>query len=87
MTSVQVRIPLGLAGRLIQEVHRPGPREAVVFALAGHADTGDKRLVLIRDLVVPPESAFLPSHGHGARWSGSYMIELLNLMPFGNSLM
>jgi molybdopterin/thiamine biosynthesis adenylyltransferase len=78
MSNVQIRIQSDLSERLLEEIHRPGPRERVVFGLARHANAGDRRLVLIRDVVVPPESAFLPSHGHGARWKGSYMIELLN---------
>src|SRR5438309_9838783 len=78
MSNVQVRIPYDVAQRLLQEIHRPAPREPVVFGLARHASAGGRRLVLIRDFVVPPESAFLPSQGHGARWRGSYTIELLN---------
>jgi molybdopterin-synthase adenylyltransferase len=53
-------------------------REALVFGLASSATTSRHRLVLIREIIVPPEDAFLPSHGHGARWKGAYTIELLN---------
>jgi len=53
-------------------------REPVVFGLGSHADTGRARLVLVREIIWPPETAFLPSAGHGARWKGAYMIELLN---------
>ncbi len=53
-------------------------REPVVFGLVSHASTKDRTLVLLRDLIVPPESAFLPSRGHGARWSGAWSIELVN---------
>jgi hypothetical protein len=79
MTSTQVRVPFGLSERLIAEVHRcDGLRESVVFALASHANLGRRRLIIIQDIIVPPESAFLSSDGHGARWSGRYTAELLN---------
>lgn len=78
MNSLQLRVPLGLAGRLLQEVHRPAVREPVVFALISAASIGPRGILLVRDVVIPPESAFLPSQGHGARWRGSYTIELLN---------
>jgi hypothetical protein len=35
-------------------------------------------LVLINEIVIPPSSAFLPSGRHGARWKGSYTVEILN---------
>lgn len=78
MNEIQVRIPGDLARRLIDEIHRPGSRESVVFGFVSHAQTASRDLILLRELVVPPESAFLPSRGHGARWSGAYMVELLN---------
>lgn len=78
MSKIQVRVPCNFAGRLIEGIYRPGPREAVVFGFISHARTASRDLILLRDLVVPPESAFLPSRGHGARWSGAYMVELLN---------
>ena len=78
MNSVQLRVPLGLASRLLEEVRRPATREPVVFALVSAASIGQRRVLLVRDVVIPPESAFLPSQGHGARWRGSYTIELLN---------
>lgn len=49
-----------------------------MFAFASHARTLSRELILLRELAVPPEAAFLPSKGHGARWSGAYMIQLLN---------
>lgn len=78
MSKIQVRIPSNLAGRLVEEIHRSSPREPVVFGYASHASTASRDLVLLRELVIPPESAFLPSRGHGARWSGAYMVNLLN---------
>lgn len=78
MNDIQVRIPADIVPKLLAEIHRPGRREPVVFGLASHAQTATRDLILLRELVVPPESAFLPSSGHGARWSGAYNIELLN---------
>lgn len=78
MSDIQVRIASDLSRRLIEGISQPGTREAVVFGLASHASTSTRELVLVRELVIPPESAFLPSAGHGARWSGAFSIELLN---------
>jgi hypothetical protein len=78
MSELQLRIPRGLSSRLIAEINRPGKREAVVFGLVSHASTRGRDLILLRDLIVPPDSAFLPSKGHGARWTGAFSIELLN---------
>jgi molybdopterin/thiamine biosynthesis adenylyltransferase len=78
MNNIQVRIPAHVAPTLLAEIHRPSRREPVVFGLVSHATTAARHLILVRELVVPPESAFLPSTGHGARWSGAYTIGLLN---------
>ena len=78
MNEIQVRIPANLVPQLLTEIHRPARREPVVFGLASHANTATRDLILLRELVIPPEAAFLPSSGHGARWSGAYNIELLN---------
>src|SRR5882672_1309004 len=76
--SIQIRIPSSLVSRLLKEVYRLAPREPIVFAFGSHARTSSRDLILIRDVVIPPESAFMSSHGHGARWKGAYTIELLN---------
>ena len=79
MSELQVRIPSTVLETLRRELNRAAAgREPVVFGLASHADIGRARLVLVREVIVPPESAFLQSSGHGARWKGAYMIELLN---------
>ena len=78
MSDLQVRVPSNLTTRLLEEIHRPGPPEAVVFGFASHARTENRDLVLLRDIFVPPASAFLPSEGHGARWTGAFNIELAN---------
>ncbi|MEK6299803.1 MAG: ThiF family adenylyltransferase [Acidobacteriota bacterium] len=76
--GVEVRIPLHLWGRLWDEVRRPGPDEPVVFGLVSHGQTSDGTLVLVRDIIVPPTTAFVRSTTHGAKWTGAYNISLLN---------
>jgi len=78
VTNLQIRVPIGLGELLTRELHRPMPYEPVVFALASHATLAAGPLVLVREVIVPPDDAFLPANGHGARWKGSYTIELLN---------
>jgi len=79
MSDLQVRIPSDVLQNLRNGLGQAVVgREPVLFGLASHADTGRGRLVLVREMVTPPETAFLPSAGHGARWKGAYMIELLN---------
>ena len=78
MNSVEIRVPAHLVEQLLVEVRRPLPYEAIVFAFASHARINGRNLVLVREIVVPPRSAFLSSNGHGARWSGAYSMELLN---------
>jgi hypothetical protein len=78
MNKLQLRIPAHLWTRMHDELYRSGSREPVVFGLVSHASTADRTLILLRELIVPPPTAFLPSRGHGARWSGAWSIELLN---------
>ena len=79
MSEVQVRFPSNAVSTIRTELARwTRGREPVVFGLASSATTSRHRLILVRELIVPPEDAFLPSAGHGARWKGAYMIELLN---------
>lgn len=78
MNDIQIRVPRNLVRPLLDGIHRPGRREPVVFGFVSHARTATRDLILLRSLEIPPESAFLPSGRHGARWSGAYMIDLLN---------
>lgn len=79
MSNVQVRIPAHVWADLRRVFSRPvAGREPMAFGLVSSALTSRHRLVLVREIVVPPESAFMPSGGHGARWTGAYTIELLN---------
>jgi hypothetical protein len=84
MSKVQLRIPIDIAQRLLTALNLTGPREPVVFGLVTHARAGDE-IIFLRDIRIPPETAFLPSAGHGARWSGAYMISLLNEAISSNS--
>jgi hypothetical protein len=76
--AIEVRIPRHLWGRLLEEVRRPGPREPVAFGLVSHAQTLNRTLLLVRDVIVPPTTAFVESKAHGAKWTGAYNISLLN---------
>lgn len=78
MSSVQVRLTTRAANRLHGHLNQFRFPEPVAFAFARHAGAPRRDLVLINEIVIPPTSAFLSSRGHGARWKGSYTIELLN---------
>jgi hypothetical protein len=77
--SVQIRIP----GHLERELRKALrdmtlAREPVVFALASSSHTPRRDLVLVRELIKAPESAFIRDASHGARWTGGFNIELMN---------
>lgn len=76
--SVQLRIPRHLWGPLWDEVRRAATHEPVVFGLVSQGQTSAGTLVLVRDLIFPPPTAFVRATGHGAKWSGAYNIALLN---------
>jgi len=78
MSSIQIRLTRPSAKRLLEHLKQFQFPEPMAFAFARHAKTPRHDLVLCDDIVIPPASAFLSSAGHGARWKGSYMIELLN---------
>src|SRR5208282_1740928 len=52
--------------------------EPVLFALTSSAVIGDRNLILVREVIVPPESAFVKTRSHGAQWTAKYNLELLN---------
>lgn len=74
---VELRIPVGLGERLQKEVFRPGWHEYVAFGLVGHARVRGRDLVLLRDVVVLPEDAYVHAPGHGGAWRGAAMVPLL----------
>lgn len=76
--GVELRIPRHLWERLWDEVRRPCTYEPVVFGLVSHSETSERTVVLVRDIVVPPPTAFTPTTRHGAMWTGAYNISLLN---------
>lgn len=76
MNELRIRLPRRVGERLLSEIRRNCGREAVVFGLVTHAPDHD--LILVPEIRVPPEHAYLPPSGHGARWSGKYSIEILN---------
>jgi hypothetical protein len=77
---VQVRIPYDLTQRIRQTLNDPWlHHEPVVFALASSSQTTQCALIHVNRLVNAPASAFIPSLGHGAKWSAQWNIELMNL--------
>ena len=54
------------------------PHEPVLFALTSWGATGDRHLILVREVIVPPEAAFAKTRSHGAQWTAKYNLELLN---------
>ncbi len=77
-SSVQLRVPSHHWAQLSEEVRRHIEHEPVVFGLVSHSQTSSDTLVLVRELVVPPPTAFVRAAGHGAKWTGAYNIALLN---------
>lgn len=77
--NIQIRVPSNLAidlRRILTETiayHEP-----VVFAMASSAVTAGRELVLIKELIVPPETVFVRTNAHGAKWTGRFNIELMN---------
>jgi molybdopterin-synthase adenylyltransferase len=78
-SDVQLRIPSHLWGLLWDEVRQSGTHEPVVFGLVSHGQTPGGTIVLVRDLIFPPPTAFVRAPGHGAKWTGAYNIALLNV--------
>lgn len=77
--NVQIRVPSNLATKLRAILSEQRiDHEPVVFGLATSAATSTRDLVLIRKLIVAPESSFIKTPSHGAKWTGTFNIELLN---------
>ncbi|MBA5867553.1 MAG: hypothetical protein GDA67_12755 [Nitrospira sp. CR1.3] len=79
MNEVELRIPWGIGQTLKNAIVVPGRYEPIVFGLVSHTRIPDKHLLLLRKLIIPPPDAYLPSTGHGAKWKGSFTIEVLNV--------
>lgn len=78
MSDVQLRLCGDVFRSLMAEIQRGAKREAVAFGLVSHGTILGSHVLPVQRLIIPPERAFLPSAGHGAKWSGAYTIELLN---------
>jgi len=75
----QIRIPSDSWSQIRAGLTMCSPgREPVVFALASSAKAGAETIVPVKRVVIPPDDAFRSSTHHGAMWTGSYNIELLN---------
>jgi hypothetical protein len=78
--KAQIRIPYDLAKQIRQTLNDPWlHHEPVVFALASASRTNQYAFIHVQRLVHAPESAFISSLGHGAKWSAQWNIELLNI--------
>lgn len=76
---LQIRVPQNCWRIIEHELHlMPQHHEAVLFALTSYAVTATRDLLLVREVVVPPEAAFVKSRSHGAQWTAKYNLELLN---------
>jgi len=74
MSEIELRVPLGVGQALRDVVFRRGRHEYVAIGLVSHARLGDRDVLLLRQLLEFPESAYCPEAGHGAAWSGAALI-------------
>ena len=83
--DIQIRFPSDLSGALAAALAETNAHhEPVVFGLATSASTASRDLALVRQLVIPPETAFVRTTGHGAQWSGAFNVELMNRCAEGS---
>ncbi len=78
MNEIELRIPADMAAELLKVVFAGGPVEPLAFGLASSARVGHRNLLLVRKIIRLPTSAYLPSAGHGARWSPRFTLAILN---------
>jgi len=76
--ALDIRVPQHLSRTLWEEVRRLNSYEPVIFGLVSEAKTPGRRLALVRELIIPPQDAFVRTSGHGAKWTAAYNIELIN---------
>src|SRR5437016_10229453 len=76
--QVEIRVPAHLTEPLRAGVAPRRGRESVAFALASHAVSRDRTLVLVRKVITLPDEAYARAPGHGAKWTGASMVPLLN---------
>ena len=76
--QVEIRIPTGLADTLRAAVNAGRDYEAAVFALASHAQVGQKALLLVRKVLPLAEAAYISTRDHGAKWRGGAMVPIIN---------
>lgn len=76
---LQIRVPQNCWHRIQQELSRTTlHHEPVLFAFVSCAVTATRDLVLVREVIVPPDTAFVKTRAHGAQWTAKYNLELLN---------
>lgn len=78
MNDVELRIPVGLSDELLSAIQWTDQGERVVFGLISHAQLTDPLLLLVQSVLPLPDDAYLSADGHGARWRGSAMLQVIN---------
>lgn len=79
MSSVQLRVPLGLGHRLREIVYAAARHEPVAFCLVSHLEIGDTTVLFVRHVITLNEADYMTGTGHGAAWRGSAMLPVINL--------
>jgi len=78
MNSVQMRFPLGLGHSLREAVFAQGHHhETVAFCLVSHAQLGGSTVLVVRHVLKLDEHDYLRESGHGAAWSGTSMLPII----------
>lgn len=77
MNEVELRIPFGLGETLQDTVYRKGSHEYVAFGLVSQAYLGGCDTLLLRRVLPLAESAYRNEPQHGAAWSGTAMVPVI----------
>jgi len=76
--KIEIRVPAELGDHLKAAARHTAGRESVVFTLTSHMELTDRIVILVRKVIPLPDSAYLHDSRHGAKWSGSAMLPVLN---------
>lgn len=80
MTSLtpELRLAAGASAKLRTELSHTGAHEPVAFGLARQAFIAGRPVLLVRDILTLPPTAFVRTSAHGAKWRGGAMRSILN---------
>ena len=79
MSSVQLRVPLGLGHRLREIVYAAARHEPVAFCLVSHVEIDRTTVLFVRHVIPLNEADYVTGTGHGAAWRGSAMRPMIDL--------